>query len=147
MHFLYINRKVRARLADILSMLNSIYEATAFQLTRRSPANTENLVELDCMHKKCWPEAWDVKMNFPYLPKRFNKTTCIWHNVSEGLLQVVTVKSLLYNSHLFMKSWMLQTAWLGSLTVTVKPRCGILAFLFSSQYSSRKTPEGRNVIL
>lgn len=51
------------------------------ELTSLSPAKTENLVELDCMHNQCGPEAWDVNVNFPNLPYLF--FISIWNQRGE----------------------------------------------------------------
>lgn len=44
-------------------------------LTSLSLAKTENLVELVWKQRKCWPEAWAVKVNLPNFPYRLEITT------------------------------------------------------------------------
>lgn len=49
-------------------------------LTILSPAKTENLVELVWKQKKCCPESWALKVNFPNVPKRL--VICTWKGAS-----------------------------------------------------------------
>lgn len=56
--------------------VGTTYSQICPSLTKRSSANTENRVVFDFTQMKCWPEKWDVKVNFPYLPNRFINNTC-----------------------------------------------------------------------